>query len=115
MTDQDLGDYNPVSMDDMDPELKKKKKRKKIIIIIVIVPGVLLAIAGIVMVILLLFTQALTNVCAAACGEACQESCNNACNDSIVSADVGDSSLEARTYVTYAWETLKDWFFDFFN
>jgi flagellar basal body-associated protein FliL len=115
MTDQDMGDYKPVSMDEMDPELKRKKKRRKIIIIILIVLGVLLAIAGIVILILLLFTQALATVCTNACGAACEQSCNNACNDNIASANVGDSSLEARTYIIYAWETMRDWFFDFFN
>jgi len=116
MTDQDLGDYKPTAMDEMDPELKKKKKRRKIIIIILIVFGVLIAILGIVFGILILFTNLLAEACANACGAACEESCNNACSNSdMISADIGDPSFNAHDYISFTWETLKDWFHNLFS
>ena len=115
MTDQDMGDYNPKTMDELDPELKRKKKRRRIIIIILIVVGVLVGIAAIVIVALLLFTEALANACANACGEACEQSCNNACNNSdMVSANIGDPNFNAHDYISFTWETLKDWLHNFF-
>ena len=120
MTDQDLGDYQPTNMDVMDQELQRKKRRRRIIIILLIIFGSLIGIGVIVFVALLLFTEALATVCVNACGTACEDSCNNACSNAcngsdMVNADIGDSSFNAQEYISFAWETLKDWFHNLFS
>ena len=125
--------YSPPPMGPTDPELQKKKRRRRIIIIISIVFGSIIILALIAIGIIYAIGQSISAICQNACSsctcdcgcdEACSNACNNACSSSCSNCgsssinsvhQVGDPSLDTKTFFQYLWETLKDWFFNLFS